>query len=83
MKHTIEVPIVKCPSTPLNLQFDVTYAPRIPTHPFIAFRAVELSGGCFQVESFGDNGYVSVARVASLGEAWQRLAQCLRMDVPE
>lgn len=80
MTHTIDIAVQPCPATPLNLQCGVMYAPRVPTHPFTAFRAVEVSPGLFHVESYGDNGYVSVARVSSLAEAWHRLAASLRMD---
>ena len=75
-----EVPLVPAPSTPLNLQVGILYAPRTPTPPWLAHQVTEPEPGVWLLTSYGGPDFVSVARLRSLVEAWTLLAQVLGMD---
>lgn len=70
----------KAPSTPLNLRFNVVYAPRIPTPPFVGYSVTEEADGLY-LNSYYEDGTGAIVGCSSVGEAWSRLAQHLRMDV--
>lgn len=81
MTTTIEVPIVQAPSTPLNLQFGVTYAPRVQSLPLVGYAAHEVAPNVFEVWGYEANGTGVVLFSGDLSGAFVRLASYLRMDV--
>lgn len=70
------------PNTPLNLQLNVRYAPRVNTPPYVAFEAREQGPGRVGVFALEDGGVETKLFEGTMGEAWTRLATHLRMDLP-
>lgn len=78
----MEIQVQPAPSTPLNLQFGVLYAPRIPTPPFVAFDAVDLGVDGYAVRGYDATGAATyIHRDRNLPTVYQRFALHLRMDV--
>lgn len=77
---TIAVQLTQAPTTPLNLRFGVTYAPRIEAPPFVGFRAVEAEPERCVIEAFDAQGDTTEVFRGTLAETFYRLALHLRMD---
>lgn len=78
---SINVGLRNPPTTPLNLQFGVIYAPRVPTPPLVGFDCLEVSPNLFHVRGYDETGASTVVYSGDLQAAWRRLASHLRMDV--
>ena len=78
---TLTIDVQPCPTTPLNLQFGIAYAPRVDTPPWIAYVATEIIPGVCQVCGYDAHGRGAVLFDGELFPAFRRFAQLLRMDV--
>lgn len=77
---TIPIGLSPAPATPLNLQFGVVYAPRVPTPPFVGYAVSEVSPSVFEVWGYDSNGGGAVLFSGELLETYRRFATHLRMD---
>lgn len=78
---TIRVNITPPPKTPLNLQSGVTYAPRVPTPPFVGYVATQVSRDEYDIFGYCEDGSGATLFSGGLMETFQRLALHLSMDV--
>jgi len=75
------IKITPAPSTPLNLQLSVIYAPRKPTD-FAGYEAIEVGHNLFQVRGHHEDGTIVFLFHGHLLQTYQRLARCLGMVEP-
>lgn len=78
---SIAVEVTPAPLTPLNLRFCVTYAPRVPTPPWVGYFASEVEPHVYEVFAYEAGGSGAVLFRGALAETFHRFAMHLRMDV--
>jgi len=76
---SINVPVQPAPSSPLNLQIGVVYAPRQASPPFVGYTCVEVEPDVFEIWAYDADGFGAVVFRGDLAHAYYRLAAHLGM----
>jgi hypothetical protein len=80
---SIAIQTQEAPSSPLNLKFDVVYAPREATPPLVGYMVVAVCeanhGDAFAIIGYEADGNGAELFRGALAEAYVRMATYLRM----
>jgi hypothetical protein len=79
MTPTITVTLHDAPTTPLNLQFGVIYAPRTPSPVFAGYAAREVEPDVWTVTGYQPDGAPVELCRGALVQAYHRLTTALGM----